>query len=162
LAVLDPLAGLASTDLPALTGLLEELDFDLPELQAVVDGVVGAASPRLQAAQDEAPEPPETPDTREGDLYLLGRHRLACGDATQSTVWDIPNLLRVAAEEKTGHGTEKPVECMARPMRNHGAAGDVVYDPFVGSGTSLVAAEQLDRSCVALELDPRYCDVVVA
>ncbi len=51
---------------------------------------------------------------------------------------------------------------MGRPMVNHGQAGDVVYDPFVGSGTSILAAEQLDRRCVALELDPAYCDVVVA
>ena len=51
---------------------------------------------------------------------------------------------------------------MARPMRNHGKTGDVVFDPFVGSGTSIIAAEQLDRRCVALELEPAYCDVAVA
>ena len=84
------------------------------------------------------------------------------GDRKQSTVWDVDNLLRASDEEKTGHGTQKPVECMARPIRNHGAEGDVVYDPFVGSGTTLVAAEQLGRRCVALELDPAYCDVAVS
>jgi DNA modification methylase len=50
---------------------------------------------------------------------------------------------------------------MARPIRNHGKAGDVVYDPFCGSGTTLIAAEQLDRTCVALEISPAYCDVIV-
>ena len=83
------------------------------------------------------------------------------GDRSQSTVWDVDNLLRASDEEKTGHGTQKPVECMARPIRNHGEAGDIVYDPFVGSGTTLVAAEQLGRRCVALEVDAAYCDVVV-
>jgi DNA modification methylase len=46
-------------------------------------------------------------------------------------------------------------------MRNHGAAGDVVFDPFAGSGTSMVAAEQTERVCVALEVSPAFCDVIV-
>ncbi len=78
------------------------------------------------------------------------------GDRKQTSVWDIPH-----AKNDTGHGTQKPVECMARPIRNHGARGDFVFDPFLGSGTTLVAAEQLDRNCVGLELDPGYCDVIV-
>lgn len=49
----------------------------------------------------------------------------------------------------------------AAGIRNHGAEGDVVYDPFLGSGTTLVAAEQLNRTCVGLEIDPAYCDVIV-
>ena len=48
---------------------------------------------------------------------------------------------------------------MARPIRNH--EGDV-YDPFLGSGTTLIAAEQLNRICYGMELDPKYCDVIVA
>jgi DNA modification methylase len=50
---------------------------------------------------------------------------------------------------------------MERPMRNHGKRGDVVYDPFVGSGTSIIAAERCGRICCAIELDPGYCDVSV-
>jgi len=80
------------------------------------------------------------------------------GDRTQSTVWD---LARKDGSEETIHATQKPIECMARPIRNHGNIGDVVYDPFCGSGTTLVAAEQLGRVCVALELAPAYCDVIV-
>jgi DNA modification methylase len=80
------------------------------------------------------------------------------GDRTQSTIWDI--ALR-DGQDDTEHGTQKPLECMARPIRNHGAIGDVVYDPFCGSGTSLIAAEHLGRVCVALELSPAYCDVIV-
>lgn len=89
------------------------------------------------------------------------------GDRKQSTVWEIDSLHLMGGARDTddnpitGHSTQKPVECMARPIRNHGAAGDVVYDPFCGSGTTLVAAEQLDRVCVGLELSPAYCDVIV-
>lgn len=83
-----------------------------------------------------------------------------CGDRTQSTVWDIAPAEQ-AEDEATVHGTQKPVECMERPMRNHGSSGDVVYDPFLGSGTSLIAAERCHRLLCALELDPAYVDVAV-
>lgn len=83
-----------------------------------------------------------------------------CGDRSQSTVWDITNRL-AEAEGKTNHGTQKPVECMARPIRNHGGKDDAVYDPFLGSGTTLIAAEQLGRRCFGMEIDPAYCDVIV-
>jgi len=52
------------------------------------------------------------------------------------------------------------VECMARPIRNHGAAGDSVYDPFLGSGTTVIAAEKLSRACYGMEIEPRYVDVI--
>jgi DNA modification methylase len=86
------------------------------------------------------------------------------GGRKQATTWEIANLRapkQAPENEKTGHGTQKPVECMGRPIRNHGAKGALVYDPFVGSGTTIVAAEQLGRRCAAVELDPGYCDVVV-
>jgi DNA modification methylase len=76
------------------------------------------------------------------------------GDHSQSTVWDIGWDRNVEG----GHSTQKPVECMARPMRNH--EGDV-YDPFMGSGSTLIAAEQLGRRCYGMEIDPAYCDVIV-
>ena len=80
------------------------------------------------------------------------------GGRKQTTVWEIG----FAGEVTTEHGTQKPVECMARPVRNHGEKSDIVYDPFGGSGTTLIACEQLGRPCVAMELDPRYVDVHVA
>jgi DNA modification methylase len=80
-----------------------------------------------------------------------------CGDRTQSTIWNIAK----PSKSETGHSTQKPVECMARPIRNHGDKDDDVYDPFLGSGTTIVAAEQLGRRCYALEIEPRYCDVAV-
>ncbi len=83
-----------------------------------------------------------------------------CGDRSQSTIWDITNRL-TEEEIKTDHGTQKPLECMARPIRNHGEKDDHVYDPFLGSGTTMLAAEQLERQCYGMELSPGYCAVIL-
>lgn len=86
------------------------------------------------------------------------------GDRSQSTVWDIAPVGMSGQKDEdaeTDHGTQKPLECMARPIRNHGKTADGVYDPFLGSGTTLIAAEKLDRVCYAIEIDPRYCDVSI-
>ena len=76
-------------------------------------------------------------------------------DRTQSTLWQIP----ARDDDGHGHGTQKPVECMERPLRNH--EGDAVFEPFAGSGTTLIAAERLGRRCFAMEIEPRYVDVIV-
>jgi len=60
-----------------------------------------------------------------------------------------------------GHGTQKPVECMKRPIENNSSPGQAVYDPFLGSGTTIIAAEMTGRVCYGLEIDPKYCDVIV-
>jgi len=87
------------------------------------------------------------------------------GDRTQSTVWDISTTSTAfggnADDGKTNHSTQKPVECMRRPMVNNSNEGDLVYDPFVGSGTSIIAAESIGRRCRAIEIDPVYCDMTV-
>jgi DNA modification methylase len=86
-----------------------------------------------------------------------------CGDRTQSTVWDIQGMHAIGRkEDREPHPTQKPVECMARPIRNHGDKDDDVYDPFLGSGTTIIAAEQLNRRCYGLEISPAYCDVILA
>jgi DNA modification methylase len=84
------------------------------------------------------------------------------GGRKQTTVWDIDNLLsKKDKDSQSFHGTQKPVECMARPIRNNTKPGDHVYDPFLGSGTTVVAAQQLSRICLGLEIDPKYCQVIV-
>jgi DNA modification methylase len=75
------------------------------------------------------------------------------GDRSQTTVWNIGHQ-----KSETGHSTQKPVQAMSIPIQNH--RGDV-YDPFCGSGTTLVAAEQLDRRCFAVEIDPGYVAVAI-
>jgi DNA modification methylase len=81
------------------------------------------------------------------------------GARDQSTVWQIGHSGD--EDEATAHGTQKPVECMRRPIVNNSQRGDLVYDPFAGSGTTIIAAENTGRVCLALEIDPRYCDVIV-
>jgi DNA modification methylase len=80
------------------------------------------------------------------------------GDRRQSTLWSIRSRGEDAA---TVHGTQKPVECMRRPILNNSAPGQAVYEPFAGSGTTIVAAETTGRACLAMELDPAYVDVAV-
>lgn len=80
------------------------------------------------------------------------------GDRKQTTLWTIPSGNQ---DLQTEHSTQKPVECMRRPMQNNSSPGQAVYDPFLGSGTTLIAAETIGRVSVAMELDPRYVDVAV-
>jgi DNA modification methylase len=79
------------------------------------------------------------------------------GDRRQTTVWQIPKPAR----NETGHSTQKPVECMRRPMENNSSPGQAIYEPFCGSGTTIVAAEMSGRSCHAIELNPAYVDMAI-
>lgn len=79
------------------------------------------------------------------------------GDRTQATLWNI----KAREDGGHGHGTQKPVECMRRPIENNSKPGDSVYEPFSGSGTTIIAAEQTGRICYAMELSPQYVDVAV-
>ena len=82
-----------------------------------------------------------------------------------STIWDSPSpkfIMGGSDEDKYDHPTQKPVDLMRRPILNHLRRGELVYDPFLGSGTTLAAAELAERVCYGLELDPKYVDVVVA
>jgi DNA modification methylase len=88
------------------------------------------------------------------------------GDRKQSTVWQINNGTfqggaAKAEDEKTGHGTQKPVECMRRPIENNSSPGQAIYEPFSGSGTTIIAAEMTGRICFAVEISPAYVDVAV-
>ncbi|MCK8787252.1 site-specific DNA-methyltransferase [Roseomonas sp. NAR14] len=274
----------------------EEFDLGLIGFdQAALDRLLADAPPDIGATPAEdpdapAPEPPEVPVTRPGDLWLLGPHRLLCGDATSATdvarlldgarphlmITDPPygvdydpawrNAAGVSATMRTGkvanddradrraawalfpgevayvwhaavhartviesleatgfavrsqivwaksrfvlgrgdyhwqhepclyavrkggtghwqgardqatlwaittggdedaatvHGTQKPVECMRRPILNNSATGEAIYEPFAGSGTTVIAAETTGRHCLAMEVDPRYCDVII-
>lgn len=79
------------------------------------------------------------------------------GDRKQTTVWDIDKPQK----SETGHSTQKPVECMRRPIENNSKPGDAVYEPFSGSGTTIIAAEMTGRRCLAVELSPAYVDVAI-
>src|SRR6266576_882151 len=82
------------------------------------------------------------------------RHQWA-GDRSQTTLWAI------AARDDAGHGhgTQKPIECMKRPLENNSKRGDYVYDPFAGSSTTLIACEMTGRHALTVEIVPAYCDI---
>jgi DNA modification methylase len=80
------------------------------------------------------------------------------GDRKQTTLWSIPSRDQ---DTDTTHGTQKPVDCMRRPIENNSSPGQAVYEPFSGSGTTLIAAEMAGRACHAVELSPAYVDVAV-
>lgn len=77
-------------------------------------------------------------------------------DRTRTTLWqyDRPKASRE-------HPTMKPVALWANAVQDGSRSGEIVYDPFLGSGTTMIAAEQLKRSCYGLEISPAYCDVIV-
>ena len=80
------------------------------------------------------------------------------GDRKQTTLWTISSRDQDA---ETVHSTQKPVECMRRPLLNNSDRGEAIYDPFLGSGTTLIAAETVGRTCFAVELSPPYVDVAI-
>ena len=86
--------------------------------------------------------------------WIRGKPCLWLGDKSQVSVWEV-------GEKQQGrvHPTQKPVELFARPILNHLRAGEICYEPFAGSGSQIVAAEQLNRRCYAIELEPKYVDV---
>lgn len=88
-----------------------------------------------------------------------GRHEGSrwYGDHAQTSVFEIPR-----PKASPDHPTAKPVELVERCLQNSSRPGDVVYEPFSGSGTTIMACERLGRRCFALEIDPRYVDVAVA
>ena len=86
------------------------------------------------------------------------------GERNQSTVWEAasPKMIMAGSKEaKEDHPAQKPVVLAETPIANHLKVGESVYDPFVGSGTTIIAAERLDRRCYAMELDPKYAQLAI-
>ena len=293
LATLDPLAAMADTDGTALQSLLATLQTDSAALQGMLDDLGKAAAramPPVEVQEDDVPEPPVEPVTKPGDLYILGEHRLLCGDSTRAEdvarvmdgnradlwlsdppynvaytgktkdaftidndamsdadfraflnkafglafsamkpgasfyIWhadtegynfrgavrDCKQLVRQCLvwkkqalvlgrqdyhwrhepclygwKDGASHGwysdrrqttvlefdrpnandvhpTMKPVALIAYQIGNSTAPQGLVFDNFLGSGTTLIAAEQLGRRCFGIELSPAFCDVIVA
>ena len=80
------------------------------------------------------------------------------GDRKQTTLWTISSG---GQDVETEHATQKPVECMRRPMLNNSSAGQAIYEPFLGSGTTLIAAQSISRVCLGIEIDPLFVDVAI-
>ena len=84
-----------------------------------------------------------------------GRHQWY-SDRKQTTIWEFEKT-----KKNTDHPTMKPIPLLAYPIQNSSMSNTLVLDPFGGSGSTLIACEQTDRNCATIELDEKYCDVIV-
>jgi site-specific DNA-methyltransferase (adenine-specific) len=87
--------------------------------------------------------------------WLQGNEPEFYGERNQSTVWEC------SRENDKIHPTQKPVDLLAPSITNHTITGEVVYEPFSGSGSTLIACEKTNRTCYGMEIDPHYCDVII-
>lgn len=98
-------------------------------------------------------------------LYAVRRGKPSnwYGGRNQSTVWEIRglNVFNNHEDTMTSHGTQKPIEAMARPIMNNTRKGEIIYDPFGGSGTTMVSSHQLQRNCLMIEINPKYCQIII-
>ncbi len=86
------------------------------------------------------------------------------GSRDQATIWRVPSpkmIMGGSTEAKFDHPAQKPLVLFETPIRNHLRAGDALYDPFLGSGTALIAAERTGTRCYAMEIDPIYVEVAL-
>lgn len=223
LVALDPLGSMAGTNDALLQDLLDTVDLENDALERhLVSFLAGGKTGRTEP--DDVPPVPEGPAVwvQPGDLWLLGDHRLLCGDATRAEdvdrlctaaptvdaalraaglhwsatiiwvkdqftlgrsnyqrryepiwygwrrkssftgdralddVWEVPRPKR--SDE---HPTMKPVALVSRALVNSSLPGDVILDPFLGSGSTLIAAESLGRTCFGIDIEPRYVQVAI-
>ena len=84
-----------------------------------------------------------------------GKHQWYA-DRKQTTIWSFEKT-----KKNTDHPTMKPIPLLAYPIKNSTMSNTLVLDPFGGSGSTLIACEQTDRSCFTIELDEKFCDVIV-
>ena len=108
---------------------------------------------------DECPEIANYCEGYDACLYAVKRNSKSHwqGSRSESTVWQIG----FNEDTQTTHGTQKPVECMRRPMLNNSEPNEIIYEPFCGSGTTIIAAESCRRICYAVELNPEYVDMTI-
>jgi DNA modification methylase len=88
--------------------------------------------------------------------FKKGRSTRWYGPTNETTIWECDKPHR-----NKDHLTVKPLPLAMRALRNSSAVGDIILDPFLGSGTTLIAAERMGRICYGMELEPKYCDIIV-
>jgi DNA modification methylase len=82
-------------------------------------------------------------------------------DNTHDNMTDVWEYASVSGEERLGHATPKPLAMIERCIRSSSEENAIVIEPFLGSGTTLIAAEKTNRKCYGMEISPKYCDVVI-
>lgn len=88
--------------------------------------------------------------------WIEGRAHYFIKDRTQDTCWEIKR-----PRSSKEHPTMKPVEIGCRAIHNSSKKNEIIWDGFLGSGSTLIACEKLNRRCFGMEIDPIYCDVSV-
>lgn len=84
------------------------------------------------------------------------------GERNKTTVWEAPPLHSYSSEdEHTGHGTQKPLKLFIQPIENNTDPNDIVYDPFAGSGTTIIACERTNRIARCCEIEPNYANIII-
>jgi DNA modification methylase len=78
------------------------------------------------------------------------------GATDEKTVWEFPK-----DKQNNFHLTQKPIDVVERALKNSSKSNDLIYDSFLGGGSTMVASEQLNRKCYGMELDPKYCQVII-
>lgn len=79
-----------------------------------------------------------------------------------NNVWHFDRAGKDEREHTGGHATPKPIALCSRAIKSSSREGEIVLDVFGGSGSTLIACEQLNRKCYMCELDPHFCDVILA
>lgn len=168
-----------NSKLEELLAELKETDIDLDitgfsfdEVDNILKDITGSKEDDfdIQQALDEIDEP----TTKTGDIWILGRQdyqwrhepilygwkegagHYFVDDRKQSTVLEFDKPSRNAE-----HPTMKPVDLLVYLIKNSSKEDNLILDLFGGSGSTLIAAEQTKRKCYTMELDPKYCDVIV-
>lgn len=133
--------------------LLDFTGFTSDEISVILDTLPDITQEFIE--DDEIEEEFKLQDktiTQKGDVWCLGKHKLLCGDST-----DKDSVLSFMKEERAQLVvTDPPYQ-----IRNSSKRGDIVFDSFAGSGTTLIACQKNNRICRTIELDERYCDVIV-
>lgn len=91
--------------------------------------------------------------------WLTGKKPPRRSSTYLSTVWQIPTIPN--GDERPDHPTPKPLPVFTIPMDQHTRPGEICYEPFAGSGSQVIAAEQMGRRCFAIEISPIYCDLII-
>lgn len=100
-------------------------------------------------------------DDKKKEFYA-GRAYFDNTHENMNNVWHFDRTSREERKDTGGHATPKPIALCARAIKSSSREGEIVLDVFGGSGSTLIACEQLGRKCRMIELDPHYCDVIVA
>ena len=93
--------------------------------------------------------------------WVEGHQPPDLADRTETTVWEVASVSN-AERKEFNHSTPKPVELFRRPILKHLRQGEIAYEPFAGTGPQFIAAELTERRCFGLEMEPAFCDVIVA